>query len=75
MMQELGVDAIAGDLYLANQEYNLQKADYDVARYAYEELLTEHPEEAEGERPAIDAMYERWIELGLEVERLTAEAS
>ena len=64
---------IEADLYLANQDYNFQKADYDVARYAFEEHLTEHPEDAAEERPAIDAMYDRWIELGLEVETLTAQ--
>ncbi len=58
--------------YLANQEFNFQKADYDVARYAYEEHRLEHPEDAEDERPAIDAMYDRWVELGLRVEELVA---
>jgi len=68
-------DALAdveADYYLANQEFNFQKADYDVARYAYEELREEHPEEAEEERPEIDAMYDRWVELGLQVEELVA---
>ena len=68
-------DALAeveADYYLANQQFNFQKADYDVARYAYEELREEHPEEAAEERPEIDAMYDRWVELGLRVEELTA---
>ena len=64
---------IEADLYLANQNYNFQKADYDVARYAFEEHVAEHPEDAAEDRPAIDAMYTRWIELGLEVETLTAQ--
>lgn len=63
---------VEADYYLANQEFNFQKADYDVARYAYEELRTEHPEDAEEERPEIDAMYDRWVELGLRVEELVA---
>ena len=68
-------DALAdveADYYLANQQFNFQKADYDVARYAYEELREEHPEEAAEERPEIDAMYDRWVELGLQVEELVA---
>ena len=68
-------DALAdveADYYLANQQFNFQKADYDVARYAYEELREEHPEEAAEERPEIDAMYDRWVELGLQVEELIA---
>ena len=64
-----GVEA---EYYLANQEFNFQKADYDVARYAYEELREEDPEEAAEVRPEIDAMYERWVELGLRVEELVA---
>ena len=63
---------VEADLYLASQNYNFQKADYDVERYAFEEIQAEHPEDAVGLRPAIDAMYDRWIELGLEVEDLTA---
>lgn len=68
-------DALAdveADYYLANQQFNFQKADYDVARYAYEELREEHPEEAAEERPEIDAMYDRWVDLGLQVEELVA---
>ena len=73
-VDELGsqlADVEAG-LYLASQNHNFQKADYDVERYAFEEVQAEHPEEAAELRPGIDAMYDRWIELGLEVETLTA---
>ena len=65
--------ALDAELYVATQRHNFQKADYDVARYSFEEVQAEHPEEAAADRPAIDAMYERWIELGLEVERVAAE--
>ena len=64
--------AVDADFYLANQEYNFLKADYDVERYAYEELREEHPEDAADLRPEIDAMYERWVALGLRVEELVA---
>ena len=63
---------VEADFYLANQQYNFLKADYDVERYAYEELQEEHPEEAAEVRPAIDDMYDRWVDLGLRVEELTA---
>ena len=63
---------VEADYYLANQQYNFLKADYDVERYAYEELQEEHPEEAAEVRPAIDDMYDRWVELGLRVEELVA---
>ena len=48
--------ALDADLFLATQQYNFQKADYDVARYSFEEVQAEHPEEAAADRPAIDAM-------------------
>ena len=64
--------SVDADFYLANQEYNFLKADYDVERYAYEELREEHPEDAADLRPEIDAMYERWVALGLRVEELVA---
>ncbi len=63
---------IEADFYRTSQEYNFLKADYDVARYDYEELREEHPEEAEEVRPEIDAMYEQWVDLGIQVEELTA---
>ena len=63
---------VEADLYLGSQNHNFQKADYDVQRYAFEEIQAGHPEEATDGRPEIDVMYDRWIELGLEVEALTA---
>ena len=63
---------VEADFYLANQQYNFLKADYDVERYAYEELQEEHPEEAAELRPEIDDMYDRWVDLGLRVEELVA---
>ena len=55
------------------QRFQFTKAEYDADRYAYEELQAEHPEEAAERRPAIDAMFEEWRTLGLEVDALTAE--
>ena len=63
---------VEADFYLANQQYNFLKADYDVERYAYEELREEHPEEAAEVRPEVDDMYDRWVELGMRVEELVA---
>ena len=64
---------IEADFYVTNQAYNFLKAEYDVERYAYEELQEENPEEAAQELPRIEDMYSRWVELGLEVEALTAQ--
>ena len=73
------VDQLEGQLagvetefYVTNQSYNFAKAEYDVERYAYEEIREENPEEAEAVWPEIEAMYGRWLELGVQVEELTA---
>lgn len=63
---------VEADFYLANQQYNFLKADYDVERYAYEELREEHPDEAAELRPEVDDMYDRWVDLGVRVEELVA---
>ena len=67
------LDEVEAESYIANQAYNFLKANYDVERYAYEELQEEDPEEAAEVRPSIDDMYNRWVEMGLEVEALTAQ--
>ena len=54
---------IEADFYVTNQAYNFLKAEYDVERYAYEELQEENPEEAAQELPRIEDMYSRWVEL------------
>ena len=64
---------IEANFYIADQAYNFLKAEYDVDRYAYEEMQEEHPEDAAELRPAIDDMYNRWVELGIQVEELSAQ--
>lgn len=66
------LDDVEADLYRVNQAWQFTKAEYDVERYTFEEHQEEDPERAAEERPAIDAMYEEWVALGLEVEALTA---
>tara|TARA_B100001123_G_scaffold53926_1_gene56838 strand:- start:16223 stop:19111 length:2889 start_codon:yes stop_codon:yes gene_type:complete len=70
---ESQLDGVEALLYTTTQEYQGLKAVYDVERYEYEELVDQHPEDAEAERPRIEEMYEEWLALGLDVERQTAE--
>ena len=63
---------VEAELYAANQTWQFTKAEYDVERYAFEGLQDHDPEHAAEERPAIDAMYTEWIDLGLQVDALTA---
>lgn len=63
---------VEADLFLTNQEFQSTKAVYDAERYEFEELQEADPERAAGARAEIDEMYQHWLELGLEVERLTA---
>ena len=63
---------INAELYAVNQTWQFTKAEYDVTRYAFEGLQDHDPEHAAEERPAIDAMYAEWIDLGLQVDALTA---
>ena len=64
---------IEANFYITNQAYNFLKAEYDVERYAYEEMQEEYPEDAAELRPGIDEMYNRWVALGIQVEELTAQ--
>jgi len=66
------LEELEADLFLANQDFQTTKAVYDAERYEFEELQEEHPEQAVDARVEIDEMFERWLDLGLEVERLTA---
>ena len=66
------LEELEADLFLTNQDFQTTKAVYDAERYEFEELQEEHPEQAVDARVEIDEMFERWLELGLEVERLTA---
>ena len=73
-------------LFVATQDFNFTKAIYDVDRYDFEVRRDEaHADDHGGGEPAaaaeveiegedeVTALYERWVEEGLEVERLTAE--
>ena len=70
---ESQLEEVEADLFLASQEYTFTKAEYDVDRYEFEGLREENPEEAEAVRPDVDALFQRWLDLGLEVEALTAQ--
>ena len=70
---EAQLEELEAELFLANQEYQFTKAEYDAERYEFEEMQATNPEGAAERRPEIDAMFQHWLELGLEVERLTAE--
>ena len=67
------LDEIEAELYGVNQTYLFTKAEYDAERYEFEELQEEDPERAAAVRPEIDEMYQRWLDLGLEVEGLNAQ--
>ncbi len=70
---EAQLEDVDTQLFLTNQEYQTTKAVYDSERYKFEELQEEDPEEAADERAEIDEMFNHWLDLGLEVERLTAQ--
>ena len=70
---EAQVAEIDAELFVTNQEYQFAKAEYDADRYEFEELQDTDPEEAADRRPEIGAMFQHWLDLGLEVEALTAQ--
>ena len=70
---QLQLDDVEAELYRVNQAWQFTKAEYDVDRYAFEELQDRDPELAAEERPAIDAMYAEWLDLGLQVDVLNAQ--
>ena len=67
------LDTVEAELYRVSQAWQFTKAEYDVARYGFEELRNHDTEHAEEERPAIDAMYQEWIDLGLQVDALNTQ--
>ncbi len=69
---ELDLEVIEADLFRVNQDYIFTKAQYDVERYEFEELQEEDPESAAEVRAEVDEMYEHWLDLGIQVERLNA---
>ena len=61
-------------LTLASQRRQFAKANYDVNKYSLEvEREGSDPGSYADEEAAVVAQYEEWLQLGLEVERLTAE--
>ena len=67
-------------LFVATRNFNFTKATYDVDRYDFESRRDEAGGHGEGEGEVhvegeedVTALYERWVEEGLIVERLTAE--
>ena len=68
------LSAVDTQLTLATQRHQFAKANYDVDKYTLEVDREGADEAAFAEREAeIEAQYEEWLTLGLEVERLTAE--
>ena len=70
---EAELEDLETKLFLANQEYQFTKAEYDAKRYEFEEMQESDPKEATKRLPEIEAMFQHWLELGLEVERLTGD--
>ena len=60
------------ELFRVSQEHQFTKANYDSDRYEFEELQETDSERAEAVRPEIEEMFEHWLELGLDVEALSA---
>ena len=67
------LDSINAELFLATQEHQFTKAEYDAERYEFEELQESNPSRAEDIRPEITSMFEHWLELGLIVEDVTSK--
>ena len=70
---ETELEPLEAELFLASQEHQFTKAEYDAERYEFEEMQESDPEAAAERRPEIEAMFQLWLELGLGVEQLTAE--
>ena len=70
---QVPLDDVENEHYRVNQEWQFAKANYDVARYAFEERQVDDPEGAAEERPSIDAMYQGWLDLGVKVDVLIAD--
>ena len=70
---ELQLGEIDAELYRVNQDHLFTKAEYDAERYEFEEVQEVDPERAAGLRPEIDEMFQHWLDLGVEVEGLTAQ--
>ena len=64
------------ELFVATQNFQFTKANYDVDRYTFETRREEiHAEDPEAEVPGeaeVAALYEEWLAQGLEVESQTA---
>ena len=64
------------ELFVATQQFQFTKANYDVARYGFEVRREEaHAEDPEAEisgEAEVTALYEEWLALGLDVDALTA---
>ena len=63
-------------LFVATQQYQFTKANYDVDRYAFEvrreEAHAEDPEAEVAGEEGVTALYEQWLVEGLEVQALEA---
>ena len=67
------LDDIELELFSVNQEYQFTKSTYDSRRYEFEVRREDDPQGAERQGEEVEELYDRWAELGLEVERLNAD--
>ena len=77
-MDELEAQLAEADreLFVATQNFQFTKANYDVVRYTFEvrreEAHSEDPEAEVAGEAEVTALYEQWLALGVEVESRTA---
>ena len=67
------LDDIELELFSVNQEHQFTKSTYDSRRYEFEVRREDDPQGAERQGEEVEELYDRWAELGLEVERLNAD--
>ena len=74
-VDELGsqLDDLEVRLFLVSQNHQFTKANYDAERYEFEVRREEDPEGAQEQGREVSELFDTWVELGLEVEQLTAE--
>ena len=67
------LDDVEVRLFLVSQNHQFTKANYDAERYEFEVRREEDPEGAQEQGREVDELFNTWVELGLEVEQVTAE--
>ncbi len=67
------LESVEVTLFRVNQDHQFTKANLDAERYEFEVQREENPEEARELGNSVSELFNVWEELGLEVEKLTAE--